>query len=352
MKKLRLKKTKQKDQSNSAHSRITNETVAEHRERILASGKKFKYPHQYVRHKLVINATIIAVLTVLLIVALGWWQLYVAQNTTNFMYRVTRVIPVPVASVDGELARYSDYLMRYRSQELWLKNQGQLGLSNADGRRQLDYIKRTVLEGVELDTYAAKRAKELNITVSDRDIDQVIDQNRNTSTGRISQEVYDNSTKATLGYGPDEYRHIIRQSLVRQKVAYQVDSTAKQTAEQVQSELKKTTPPNMQAIVEALSTQGRKVEFGASGLVPKNNQDGGLSQAALKLKDGQVSGLVTSTTADGYYYVQMISETDRQVSYQFIKIPLTVFANNFATLKKQQKITEFITLTNVEQIKR
>lgn len=348
MKKLRLKKNRGKVHDPAAHSRITNETVAEHRERIIASGKKFKYPHQYLRHKLVINATIIAVLTLIIIVAVGWWQLYVVQNTSNFMYRVTRVVPVPVASVDGEAARYSDYLMRYRSQELWLKNQGQLGLSNADSKRQLDYIKRTVLDGVELDTYAAKRAKELNITVTDKDIDAVIDQNRNTSTGRISQEVYDSSTKATLGYSPDEYRYIIRQSLIRQRVAYEVDTPAKQTAEAVQAELKKTSP-NLQTIVEQLSAQGNKIEFGASGLVPKNNQDGGLSQAALKLKDGQTSGLITSTTADGYYFVQRINANDRQISYQFIKIPLNVFAENFADLKKQQKIAEYIKVNDASQ---
>ena len=31
--------------------RITNETVAEHREQIIAGGRKFKYPIQYARHR-------------------------------------------------------------------------------------------------------------------------------------------------------------------------------------------------------------------------------------------------------------------------------------------------------------
>lgn len=348
MKKLQLKKSKKKSVADAATSRITNETVAEHRERVIATGKKFKYPHQYLKHKLVINATIIGLLTIIAVVLVCWWQLYVVQNTSNFMYRLTRVVPLPVASVDGEAAQYSDYLMRYRSQEMWLRSQGQLGLTGADGKRQLDYIKRTVLDGVELDTYASKQAKELNVTVSEKDIDAVIDQNRNTSTGRISQEVYDNSTKATLGYSPDEYRRIIRQSLVRQRVAYRMDTVAKQTAEKVQTELKADSPA-LQAIVEKFSGQGMKIEFGASGLVPKNNQDGGLSQAALKLKDGQISSMLTSTTGDGYYYVQRLNETDKQISYQFIKIPLSAFNDKFAALKKQQKITEHIKLTGTAQ---
>ena len=34
-----------------APARITNDTVAEHRQRVIAGGRKFKYPIQYARHK-------------------------------------------------------------------------------------------------------------------------------------------------------------------------------------------------------------------------------------------------------------------------------------------------------------
>src|SRR3989344_4195797 len=98
MKKLpRLKRKKQADQK---PSRITNETVAEHRERILAGGRRFKYPIQYARHRLVINTIIISLVALLLVIGIGWQQLFLAQNTGNFFYRVARVFPIPVASVD------------------------------------------------------------------------------------------------------------------------------------------------------------------------------------------------------------------------------------------------------------
>src|SRR6478735_9399643 len=108
MKKPSLKK---RNKQVEAPSRITNETVAEHREQILAGGRKFKYPHQYERHKLVFNVLIIGVVTVILFGIVTWWQLYPMQNTSNFFYRVTRIIPMPVAMVDGAQVRYGDYLM-------------------------------------------------------------------------------------------------------------------------------------------------------------------------------------------------------------------------------------------------
>jgi hypothetical protein len=83
-------------------TRITSETIEQHREHILAGGRKFKYPIQYARHKLVINAILISVAAVIIALVVGWWQLYPQQNTSEFMYHVTKVIPVPVAYVDGQ----------------------------------------------------------------------------------------------------------------------------------------------------------------------------------------------------------------------------------------------------------
>src|SRR5690606_35283970 len=113
MKKL-LKKRRAK-QTQEVPSRITNETVAEHRERILAGGRRFKYPMQYARHRLVIVTVALVAAALLLMGLFTWWQLYVAQSTNPILYRVTRIIPLPVASVDGQTVRYSDYLMYYNS---------------------------------------------------------------------------------------------------------------------------------------------------------------------------------------------------------------------------------------------
>ena len=66
MKRKLLIRRKKKEQA-KVPPRITNETVAEHRERVIAGGRKFKYPIQYARHPLVFNATIIATVGVFLL---------------------------------------------------------------------------------------------------------------------------------------------------------------------------------------------------------------------------------------------------------------------------------------------
>lgn len=340
MKKPSLKKRKQQVK---APVRITNETVAEHREQILAGGRKFKYPHQYERHRLVFSVIIIGIITVLLFAAVTWWQLYPAQTTSTFFYRVTRIVPVPVATVDGTTVRYSDYLMTLNGSMHYLEQSERLNLATEDGRRQQEYVKRQALNGAIADTYAAKLADEQDISVSPDEIDEVIEGSLSTVSGRISQEVYDNSTLSTLGYSADEYRHIIFRSLLRQKVAYAIDKKAEATKQAASTLINKDSKLSLGAVAESLQKQGySNVQVGSSGLVPKTNHDGGLTQTAARLKKGDRSTFIRSTAGDGYYLVELTESDDRQLSYNFIKIPLTVFDDKLKALSKNNKIVEHI----------
>lgn len=348
MKKIQLKR-KKKNQINedAAPTRITNETIAEHREKILAGGRRFKYPHQYARHKLVFNAILISFVTLILLVALGWWQLYAAQNTSEFFYRVTRIIPVPIASVDGNYVKFSDYLMMLSGSRHYLEQSERVDLGSADGQRQLDYMKRKALDSAVADTYAAKLAREKNIEVSDEEVNQVIQNSLNTVTGKISQEVYNDSTYSTLGYTPDEYKHIIKQSLIRQKVAYAIDDKAlaiKTAAEKMIASKKNM---KLSELASALQAKAYKVQVGNSGLVPKTNHDGGLTQASSSLRPGQLSPFIRSTKGDGYYVVQLVKVTGTQLSYNFLRIPLTQFDQQLATLKKNHEVNEYISVKHI-----
>lgn len=328
-------------------TRITNETVAEHRERILAGGRRFKYPMQYARHRLVINTIIVTVVAVVLLVAFGWWQLYFAQNTSDFFYRVTRILPVPVASVQGEQIRYSDYLMYFNSSAHYLQQSEQLNLSSEDGKRQVDFIKRKSMDTVIADAYARKLARERGITIEDSRVDEVISNDRNTANGRISQETYDASALNILGWSPDEYRHDAKSKLIRQEVAYAIDDNAKRRQEEAAQKLKD--EKDFAKIAQAMGGEGKaKVTVGSSGLVPRTNRDGGLSEAAVKLKKGEVSAAIRTTTGDGYYFVRLLESSGSQISYEYLRVPLTEFDTRLAALKNDGSVKEYISIPKID----
>jgi len=81
MKKLLNKLPRRKKAQDTAEpaGRITNETVAEHREQILAGGRKFKYPVQVAKHRLILTTVILGAVTLTFLVVLIWQQLYVHQ---------------------------------------------------------------------------------------------------------------------------------------------------------------------------------------------------------------------------------------------------------------------------------
>lgn len=332
MKKLQLKRRKKEVK---LPPRITNETVAEHRERILAEGRRFKYPLQYSKHKLVINTIIISVVALILALVIGWQQLYIAQNTSNFFYRVTRIVPVPVATVDGEQVRYSDYLMRYRSSLHALESMKQLDRSTREGQRQAESIKELSLQSAVADAYARKLAQERSIDVESKRIDQFLEQSR----AGLSEDAYDSVAKDLLNWTPEESRHMIYLTLLRQDVSFAIDEQALKTKQQVEKRIADDT--SLEAIAKQL---GDKVQYVDQGYVPKDNEDGGLTQAAVKLKKGNTSGAIRTAAGDGYYFATHVASDDEQINYQYIKIPLTVFDTQLEKLRKDDKVNRFISI--------
>lgn len=347
MKKIsRPKLFKSSRKTEQKHERITNETVAEHREKILAGGRKFKYPVQYAQHRLVINTIIISLTALTLLVGVTRWQLYSAQNTGSFFYRVTQLVPLPIASVDGQAVAYRDYLMQYRSSIHWLESNSRTGLFNInseDGKREASYYKRQSLDRAIENAYAQKIADKNNIRVSEKEIDAFIANalKASSATAKPSEEAYRAVLSDSLGVSTDEYRLIVKQALLKQKVSFAIDTMARKKIDAAQVALVKKVP--FEEVVTSYSEDTfAKTNKGDVGFVPRNNQDQGLVATALKLKTGTHSSIIKSL--DGYYIVKLTEIKENQVRYSRIKVGLTAFNQQLALLKKEGKVKEFITL--------
>lgn len=346
MKKLLHKlRRKKNDEQPTAPSRITTDTVAQHREQILAGGRRFKYPLQYARHKLVINAILISVGALIIVLTIGWWQLYQVQNTSEFFYRITKVLPIPVAMVDGQPVLYSDYLMKYRSSVNYLEQKEQVNLKTQDGKRQIDYIKQKSMFDAIADAYAIKLSKNMGIVVSDTELEIFLQSQRQSSDGEISQQTYDAVILDYYGWSPAEYRHITRNKLLRQKVAYEMDKDALNAINDLDKSLKGNAGLDFKTLADAISQKTNlKVARGVSGWVPKVNQDGGLASEATKLKKAQISPIIKSTIGDGYYIIKLLEASDTQVNYEYIQVPLTAFDKSLNNVIDKHKVQKFISV--------
>lgn len=334
-----------KKQPEQPAGRITTDTLAEHRQQVLAGGRKFKYPVQYARHKLVVNAIIIGVAAVVILLGLGYWLLYQAQNTSDFMYRVTKVAPVPVAVVDGEPVRYSEYLMKFRSNLHYLVEKEQIDVNSEAGMRQVQFIKDQAMQDSLADAFAAKIAKEKNVSVTDAELQAFLKQQRQSSDGNeVSESTYNAVILDYYGWSPEEYQQAMKTKLLRQKVAYAVDQNAETISKSIEASVT-AGATDLKVVADGLNADGKKtVEFWPAALVPIDNQDGGLAAAAAKLEVGQISKAIKTTSGDGYYYVKLIEKNAEQVRYEYIQIPLKEFKNMLDKADTDKKITRFITI--------
>ena len=333
---------KNKKDAKATNGKITKDTIEDYRKEIISEGRKFKYPMQYSKNKLVLHAIIISLSALIIITLFFVSQLYISQNTGTIFYRVSQIIPFPVASVDGQQVRFSDYLMRFRSEKHYLQTKENTDFSTKDGQRQADGIQRQSMDDAVADAFAAKIAREKNIVVTRKDAQDYIATQQNPGDTEISDQTLISVLQDYYGWSLKEYEHMIQKKLLTQKVRYAVDDTARK----VSNDVFKAIGDAEKSFEEVAASFGEnKVQFGGSGgLVPNNNRDGGLASLALSQDVGQVSKPSETTTGDAYYIIKTTGKTADSVSYEYIKIPLTEFDTKLSALRKDDKVNYFISI--------
>lgn len=321
----------------------------------MAGGRRFKYPVQYTKHRLVWTAIAIGTVVLVLFLAVSWWQLYKSQTTDSFYYRITRVVPLPVAQVDGESVKYGDYLLNYKMSETYLDTAEKASeaqyAGGAGSKSVYDYYKAQAMQNAVIDTYAQKLAKENGITVTDQQVNDAIRALIQTSSGQseISQEVINRSVEQLYGLSPSENRYYLRESLLRQAVAYKVDNTAKSTTDDIKAILDKDPGKSFDEIAANYRGSPTGVQTLTSGWVKKDNKDGGLAAAAAKLQKGEMAGPIKPLSGDGYYFVRLLEANNQEeINYQLIKVPLKEFKQQIDNLKQSGKVTYYIAVPDAK----
>lgn len=338
-KSLKKKILKKSNTQETQVTKITNTTLEEQRKEILNKGKKFKYPVQYSKNRLVGNALIIALVILITGSGLLWYQLYQAQNTGEFIYRFTTVIPFPVANVDGENALYRDYLMEYRA-NMQIANAKKDEIESANNVKALSVLnKNKAMKNAIANAYAQKKAREMGISVSEKEIDEAFDAQRKTQNTELTESALYKIAADNYGLSPSEYRRMfIELPLLRRKVTAEIDKNAATTRDEVVKYLN----DNSNDFSKAAEQFGDKIEYNKPGKVRKTNIDGGRSKVASQLNVGEVSKPFISNAGDGYYIVKLIEKSDNEISYESIKIKFTEFNSQLEKLEKEGKVKKYI----------
>lgn len=300
--------------------RITNETVAEHRENILSGARKLIYPLKHSTHRVfIISISILAALVVgffvYCVMALYWFN-----TSSEFMYRVTRVLPFPVAKAGPDFVSYEDYLFELRHYIHYYQTQQEVDFDSEAGGEQLESFRQAALQSVTDNAYIKQLARDNGVEVTDADIQSEIQLLRTQNRLGGSNQVFENVLKEYWDWSIGDFERKLHEQLLAQKVVSKLDTQANKRAQKVLNALKN--GGDFAKLAEQNSDDDRtKSNGGDYGFViERTNRD--LSpqviDALFKLKPDQTSGIIDTPIGLEIVRVREKSSSGVRASHIFI----------------------------------
>lgn len=217
--------------------RITNDTVAAHREEVLSSARKYIYPLQHSKHRVVkISVSLLVTAVIAFFVYFGL-ALYKFQSTSSFVYAVTQVIPFPVAKAGSSYVSYNSYLFELRHYIHYYQTQQQVDFSSKSGKEQLAEFKRRSMNKVIQVAYAKQLAKQHSVSVSGKEIDNEIALVRSQNRLGGSDQVFHDVLNQFWGWSVTDFRRELGDELLAQKVVSTLDTQARDKANEAYTQL-------------------------------------------------------------------------------------------------------------------
>jgi hypothetical protein len=208
--------------------RITNETVAEHREDVLRGARKYKYPLQHSKHKIVVYSTGLLILAVITFFIYTGLSLYKFQSSSSFMYRITQVLPFPVARAGSHFVAYENYLFELRRYQHYYQSQQRVNFDSKDGKRQLERYKPAAMNEVVQAAYVKQLASKNHVKVTSAEVN--LEMQALQAQNQSSEQELADVTNNFFGWSLGDLKREISQELLAQKVSATLDTAAQAKA--------------------------------------------------------------------------------------------------------------------------
>ena len=218
--------------------KITDDTLAEHRENVLSSARKYIYPLKHSKHRIVlVSSSLFAVLVVVFFVYCGL-ALYKFQSNNSFLYGVTRVIPFPIAKVGPSYVSYENYLFQLRHYTHYYESQQQVNFSSVAGKAQLNSYKQQAMQQIITDAYVKQLASKNHVSVSNQEVNTEIDLVRSEDRLGSNNKELAAVLNQFWGWSINDFQSELKQELLAQKVVSTLDTATHARAEAALSALR------------------------------------------------------------------------------------------------------------------
>lgn len=275
-------------------ARITNETLSAHREEVLSTARKYIYPLKHSKHKIVLVSTSLFLASIVAFFSYCLLALYKFQSSSTFLYRVTQVVPFPVARNGSTLIAYENYLFELRRYTHYYVTQQRLDIKSESGVQQLAEFRKRALDKVINDALIKQLAAKNNVNVSDQEVNDTITILRQQNRLGSSDKAFEDVLKEYWNWSAGDFKRSLKQQLLAQKLVSRLDTETHARAEAALLKLKQGVDfANLaREVSEDPSTKAAGGDFGT--LIDKNSRDIApqTADALFKLQPGQFSEVI------------------------------------------------------------
>jgi hypothetical protein len=322
--------TSEQPAENEPVPRITNESIAAHREEVLGSARKYIYPLRHSRHRIVKISIVLFVVLIVTFFVGCVIALYKLQNTSTFMYSVTRILPFPVAKAGDRFVSYDSYLFQLRHYIHYYQSQKGLNLNTEDGKRQLESFKQRSLDQAVAEAYVKELATKHNISVSNKEVNDQVALVREQNRLGASDEVFRNVLQKFWGWSVADFKRELKNELLEQKVIAKLDTATINRAKDALAQLND--GKDFGKLAAKVSDDAATKEDGGEYGLPIDRSSRDISPQAIdelfRMKEGDHSGIINS----GYYL-----EIDRVIEINGSKLRAAHMTFNFADINEYLK---------------
>jgi hypothetical protein len=332
-----------------ASPRITNETVAAHREEVLGTARKYIYPLQHSKHRIVLISTALFIVTIVAFFTYSTLALYKFQSSSTFLYRVTQVFPFPIARSGDRFVAYENYLFELRHYTHYYENQLDTDFSDPKNAPQLADFKRRALEKVVNDAYVKQLADKNNVTVSAQEVEDRITIVRNQNRLGGNERVFEDVLRDYWGWSVADFKRSLRQELLAQKVAAHLDTATTDKAAAALQELQ--AGKKFEDVAKTYSDDERTKGNGGEYPAPIERTDRDLAaqatDALFKLQKGQTSAVINTGYALEILKNIEVQGTKIRAAHIMVRFKdISIYVNDF---KEKKPARLYITLPEPKQ---
>ena len=314
--------------------RITNETVAEHREAVLGGARKYIYPLQHSKHHVVrISISILIAALVGFFVVCGI-LLYNFQSTSGFMYGVTQVVPFPVAKAGPSWVSYESYLFELRRNMHYYQTQQQADFTTKEGKPQLQRLKQQAMAQVIQNAYVKQLAAANHVSVSDQAVDAQVALVRSQNRLGNSKHVFNDVLNEFWGWNEADFKRELKQQMLQQAVVAKLDIATNARALAAQKQL--IGGADFAAVAaqssDDVTTKGSGGQYPGAITPNDANYAPAITAELFKLSPGQISGIINSGyTLDILKVIDGNSTSLHAAHIQLSFLPISVYVKPLQT---------------------